>query len=143
MRCRSFLLGTASLLYMQAATAAERIHIGFDGYRSATNDYCISAESVQGDPIFGFLWRFTAGSGPSEPISRPTRVNLLTSSSTELFPESLFDREKFRVYPTFLGPILGEKPISNELNARRSQICLTDGGGGGGPPGGGGGGGPP
>jgi len=124
---------------MHAAAAADRVHIDFNGYRPATNDYCISAESVQGDPIFGFLWRFSAGGGPSTPTGLPTFVNLITSSSTELFQTSIADREKFRVYGTLLGPIVGNKPISNELNARRSQICLTDGGGGGGVGGGGGG----
>jgi hypothetical protein len=81
---------------MHAAAAADRVHIGFDGYRAATNDYCISAESVQGNPLFGFLWRFTAGGGPSEPNGRPMFVNLLTSSSIELFPTSLADREKIQ-----------------------------------------------
>jgi hypothetical protein len=75
------------------------------------------------EPIFGFLWPFTAGGGPSEPTGPPISVNLLTSSSIELFPPSIADREKFRVYETLLGPIVGDKPISNELNARRSQLC--------------------
>jgi len=81
MRCRPFLLGmTASLASMHAAVAAERIHIDFNGYRSATNDYCIGARSVQGDPMFGFLWRFSAGGGPSTVTGAPTIVNLLNTS---------------------------------------------------------------
>ena len=131
MRCRSFLLGTIiSLVYMHAAAAAERIHIDFNGYRSATNDYCIGARSVQGDSMFGFLWRFSAGGGPSTVTGPPTVVNLLNTSSTEVFPTSISDREKFRVYGNPLGPLIGAKSISNELNARRDQICQSGGGGG-------------
>ena len=77
MRCRSFLLGTIiSLVYTYAAAAAERIHIDFNGYRPATNDYCIGARSVQGDPMFGFLWRFSAGGGPSTVTGLPAAVNV-------------------------------------------------------------------
>jgi hypothetical protein len=116
---------------MHAAFAAERIHIDFNGYRSATNDYCIGARSVQGDPMFGFLWRFSAGGGPSTVTGPPTVVNLLNTSSTEVFPTSISDREKFRVFGNPLGPLIGAKSISNELNARRDQICQSAGGGGG------------
>src|SRR3954453_11721040 len=59
-RFRSLLLGTAvTLAYGQVAVAADRIHLGFDGYRSATNDYCINASSVQGYPQIGLMWRFS------------------------------------------------------------------------------------
>ena len=132
MRCRSFLLGTiASLVSMHAAFAAERIHIDFNGYRPATNDYCIGARSVQGDSMFGFLWRFSAGGGPSTVTGAPTVINLLKTSSTEVFPASISDREKFRVFGNPLGPLIGAKSISNELNARRDQTCQSGGGGGG------------
>ena len=48
-----------------------------------------------------------------------------------MFPTSISDREKFRVYGNPLGPLIGAKSISNELNARRDQICQSVGGGGG------------
>ena len=38
---------------VHGVAAAERVHITFNGYRPGTNDYCITADSVQGDPIFG------------------------------------------------------------------------------------------
>src|SRR5262249_48206011 len=126
MKLRSFLWGTTtSFVYMHAASAADPVHIEFNGYRPPTNDYCISANSVQGDPIFGVLWRFSAGGGPSQPVGPAGSVDLLTSSSTELFPPSITDREKFRVYDTILGPIIGNKPISNELNDRARQTCQS------------------
>ena len=143
MRCRSFLLGaTTTLVYVHAAAAKDPVHIDFGGYRPASNDYCISAESVQGVPINGFLWRFTTGGGQSKPVGLAGNVDLTTSPSIELFPPSIADQEKFRVYGNPFGPILGEKAISNELNASRSpQICASSGGGNGGSGGGSGGGG--
>jgi Autotransporter beta-domain len=146
---RSVLLGsTTGLAFIHAAAAAERIHIDFNGYLPAANRYCISARSVQGDPQAGFLWRFTVGGGPSAPVGITNFVNLNNTTSTNLFPSSIADHEKFRVYQTPFGPILGDKASSNELNAFRDQTCETAGGGGGGggaivlpPPGGGGGGG--
>src|SRR5262245_61897805 len=130
---RSVLLGGAtSLVCVHAATAADRIHIDFNGYLPAANRYCISARSVQGDPQAGFLWRFTVGGGPSAPVGVTNFVNLVNTTSTHLFPSSIADQEKFRVYQTPFGPIFGDKATSNELNAFRNQICETAGGGGGG-----------
>ena len=57
---------------------------------------------------------------------------MLNTSSTQVFPTSISDRKKFRVYGNPLGPLLGAKSISNELNARRDQTCQSGGGGGGG-----------
>src|SRR5262249_16772353 len=77
---------------------------------------------------FGFLWRFSVGGGPSAPVgpAEPPLggfVNLLNTTSTEQFPLSNADHEKFRVYADPFGPIFGEKSISNELNAFRNQLC--------------------
>src|SRR5262245_23094714 len=82
---RSVLLGAAtSLVCVQAATAADRIHIDFNGYLPAANRYCISARSVQGDPQAGFLWRFTGGGGPSAPVGPTNFVNLVNTTSTNI-----------------------------------------------------------
>ena len=87
MRCRSFLFGvTTTFVYVHAAAAKDPVHIDFGGYRPASNDYCISAESVQGVPINGFLWRFTTGGGQSKPVGLAGNVDLTTSPSIELFP---------------------------------------------------------
>src|SRR5262245_37613769 len=46
---RSVLLGTTTgLASIHAAARAERIHIDFNGYRPATNDYCIEALAEPG-----------------------------------------------------------------------------------------------
>jgi hypothetical protein len=130
MKAVTILLATASVILatgVHGAAAAERIHITFNGYRPGTNDYCITADSVQGDPMFGFLWRFSAGGGPSQVTGAPLGVNLLSSTSVDLFPTSFAEREKFRVYSNLLGPLVGSKSVSNELNARRSDLCFAPG----------------
>src|SRR5262249_32647911 len=130
---RSGLLGTtARLASIHDAAAADPIPIHLNGYLPAANRYCISARSVQGDPQTGFLWRFSVGGGPSAPIAPTNFVDLTNTTSTNMFPTSLADHEKFRVYQNLFGPILGGPSISNELNAFRDQICLDGGGGGGG-----------
>jgi hypothetical protein len=96
---RSVLLGTTTGLgFIHAAAAADRIHIDFNGYQPVSNRYCISARSVQGDPQTGFLWRFSVGGGPSVPINPTNFVNLTNTTSTNMFPLSFTDHEKFRVY---------------------------------------------
>ncbi|WP_431014493.1 outer membrane beta-barrel protein [Bradyrhizobium pachyrhizi] len=121
MRLRPLFFGTAAtLVYGQAAVAADRIHLGFDGYRAATNDYCINASSVQGDPQTAFMWRF---SKTGSITGGPTFLDLRTDTATEVFPPSFDDHEKFRAYGSVLGPVLGEKSVSNEVNAFTNQLC--------------------
>jgi hypothetical protein len=120
-RLRPFLLGTAATFaYGHAAVAADPVHLGFDGYRPASNDYCISAQSTHSVPQVGFMWRFS----PSGTITGgPTTLDLGTVSNIEVFPPSFSDHEKFRAWGSVLGPLVGEKAISNELNTHLNQIC--------------------